>query len=447
MFEINKDFATNDVVKGLTSVALGGTLVLNNVGSTGYVPGDSFKLFYASSYSGSFPAIFPATPGAGLVWVTNTLPTSGTISVAVVPTPIPLFALSASSLVSNSVNVIFTGALESTSAQDLNNYKLSTGNPNVTAATLISPTNVMLTLDAPLTNANFAVNVKNVHDQAYVPNVVATTNVPGIALGFQEIDPVSITNGSAFAYGTNGLIKVYGDGADIINASDAFEFVSGNMTGDFDVRVMLQSLLITDPAAKAGLMARVPTFGFPSYDDPFYMSAGFSADPTRNNNFVEYRETQGATAVAPAAPRPGASYPTNWLRLKRKGAIFTGYSGPNGLTWTPMTALDTTADSWPDTLLVGLAVTSHNTGLTTEALFSNFSPTPPEPGNLTIALSATNLVVRWQASLIGSTLESTGDVTPPSTWTPVAGSTLTNELDLPLPLGATNTYFRLNSPP
>jgi fibronectin-binding autotransporter adhesin len=453
VFEINKDLfpsATNDAVKGLTSVTLGGTLYLNNVGSTGYAPGDSFKLIYAGSYSGSFSTIVPATPGLGLIWVTNALYTTGTIGVALLPNPIPMFALSASSLVSNSVNVIFTAALESTSAQDPTNYKLSAGNPNVSTAQLISPTNVLLTLDAPLTNTGFTVNVKNVHDSAYVPNVVATTNVPGIALGFLAADPVNATNASAFAYGTNTLIKIYSDGADIFNASDTFEFVFSDLTGDFDVRVMLQSLLITDPAAKAGLMARVPnSFGYPAFDDPFYMAAGFTADPTRNNNFVQYREEFGGTAVAPAAPRPGATYPTNWLRLRRKGPLLSGFCGSNGLTWTPMTALDTTTNAFQSVsvLHVGLAVTAHNSGLTTEALFSNFSPTPPEPGNLTIALSATNLVVSWQASLIGSTLESTGDVTPPSKWTPVAGSTLTNVLDLPLPLGATNTFFRLNSPP
>jgi hypothetical protein len=94
---------------------------------------------------------------------------------------------------------------------------------------------------------------------------------------------------------------------------------------------------------------------------------------------------------------------------------------------------------------VGLAVTAHSATLTTEALFSNYSPTPPEQGILTNALSGTNVVVSWQASLIGATLESTGDVAPPSTWTPVAGSTLTNVMYLPI--GATNTYFRLNSTP
>ena len=42
--------------------------------------GASFKLFKAGSYSGLFASVTPATPGAGLAWVTNTLAT-GVISI------------------------------------------------------------------------------------------------------------------------------------------------------------------------------------------------------------------------------------------------------------------------------------------------------------------------------------------------------------------------------
>ena len=93
---------------------------------------------------------------------------------------------------------------------------------------------------------------------------------------------------------------------------------------------------------------------------------------------------------------------------------------------------------------VGLAVTAHNTaGLTTEALFSNFSTTPPERGVLTNVVSGANLIISWQASLIGAELDSTGSLTPPATWTLVPGSTLTNVVYVPF--GATNTFFRLNN--
>src|SRR6185295_3900578 len=99
------------------------------------------------------------------------------------------------------------------------------------------------------------------------------------------------------------------------------------------------------------------------------------ADPARNNNFTRCREVSGGTAVAPGAPRPGATYPSNWLRLKRTGPVLTGYSGPNGLDWTPMTAVDSStnvAGAYPATIRVGLAVTSHNAAQTTEAVFSRF---------------------------------------------------------------------------
>ena len=53
----------NDTVTGLTSVTMGGTLVINNVGNP-LAGGDAIQLFSASSgYSGSFDNIIPATPG------------------------------------------------------------------------------------------------------------------------------------------------------------------------------------------------------------------------------------------------------------------------------------------------------------------------------------------------------------------------------------------------
>ena len=72
---------TNDVVTGLTSVSMGGTLVVTNIGSA-LAAGDSVVLFNATSYSGSFSAIVPATPGAGLAWDTSTLDVNGTLHVA-----------------------------------------------------------------------------------------------------------------------------------------------------------------------------------------------------------------------------------------------------------------------------------------------------------------------------------------------------------------------------
>lgn len=88
--ELNKTAASNDQLRAIagtaTTITYAGTLSLNNLAGT-LAPGDSFKLFSATNYAGSFSAITPATPGDGLQWVTSALNTSGTISVAILPIP------------------------------------------------------------------------------------------------------------------------------------------------------------------------------------------------------------------------------------------------------------------------------------------------------------------------------------------------------------------------
>ena len=78
--DVNKTAGTSDQVAGLTSVAYGGTLVVNNQSGT-LVGGDAFKLFDAQSYSGYFARITPPTPGANLSWDTSTLTSDGTLRV------------------------------------------------------------------------------------------------------------------------------------------------------------------------------------------------------------------------------------------------------------------------------------------------------------------------------------------------------------------------------
>ncbi|MFZ0827369.1 MAG: hypothetical protein WAO02_08085 [Verrucomicrobiia bacterium] len=78
-------------VKGISSVAYGGTLQLNNLGGT-YGSGQSYSLFQSTSYSGAFDNLIPATPGAGLRWDTNQLNIDGTLRIFSIPTPPPAFS-------------------------------------------------------------------------------------------------------------------------------------------------------------------------------------------------------------------------------------------------------------------------------------------------------------------------------------------------------------------
>jgi autotransporter-associated beta strand protein len=67
-----------------TNIQYGGTLSLSFTAGT-LAAGNSFKLFNAGHYSGSFGSIVPSTPGAGMTWDTSQLTVSGTIRVSAPP--------------------------------------------------------------------------------------------------------------------------------------------------------------------------------------------------------------------------------------------------------------------------------------------------------------------------------------------------------------------------
>jgi autotransporter-associated beta strand protein len=77
--DLNATLDTSDVLRA-TNIIFGGTLRLENFAGT-LSAGDSFKLFDATTYNGSFASITPATPAAGLTWDLSTLATDGTLRV------------------------------------------------------------------------------------------------------------------------------------------------------------------------------------------------------------------------------------------------------------------------------------------------------------------------------------------------------------------------------
>src|SRR5262249_3266545 len=71
----------NSKVIGLSSVTVGGTLVINAVGNA-LAGGDTIPLFSSSTApAGAFTAIVPASPGNNLLWDTSTLNTDGILRV------------------------------------------------------------------------------------------------------------------------------------------------------------------------------------------------------------------------------------------------------------------------------------------------------------------------------------------------------------------------------
>ena len=76
---------SNDMVQAGGNMVYGGTLNLVNISGSPLAAGNSFQIFNAANYSGSFINITPSTPGSGLEWDTSNLAVNGTLTVVSMP--------------------------------------------------------------------------------------------------------------------------------------------------------------------------------------------------------------------------------------------------------------------------------------------------------------------------------------------------------------------------
>lgn len=108
IFKVHKSPTTNDMAKVVGVVTYGGTLIVSNISTTTFAAGDSFKLFNAADYNGTFTNIVPAIPAVNLAWNTNNL-INGILSVISSPTLPPVFSkvkVSGSNFIFNGTNGI-----------------------------------------------------------------------------------------------------------------------------------------------------------------------------------------------------------------------------------------------------------------------------------------------------------------------------------------------------
>jgi len=79
---------TNNAAKVSGTLTEGGTLNVTNIGAANLTNGDSFKLFNATGYSGSFAGFVLPPLGPNLAWRTTTLGTNGVISIVTLTPPV-----------------------------------------------------------------------------------------------------------------------------------------------------------------------------------------------------------------------------------------------------------------------------------------------------------------------------------------------------------------------
>ncbi len=155
--------------------------------------------------------------------------------------------------------------------------------------------------------------------------------------------------------------NVTAGGPGVTDVSDGFRFLYAQQTGDFDVKVQVQSITVAGNFATAGIMAR-------STLDANAANVYISATPA-NFRFKD-RPTAGATTTVTAGGTP--SYPNVWVRLQRVGNLFTGYTSTDGVHWTTMSSVTVVL---PATIDLGLAVASNVSTQTTSAVLRGYGNT------------------------------------------------------------------------
>ena len=155
----------------------------------------------------------------------------------------------------------------------------------------------------------------------------------------------------------NGTFTVNGSGNNINNSADEFQYAYQPFNGDGYITARIVSQQDTHGYARAGIMIR---------ED---MGAG------SRNTFVSVTPDydlrfQRRTAVNETTNSIGGGnyHAPTWLKLERQGNTFTAFRSIDGINWTLFGTRDVTMGA---IVSIGLAVSSHNDGILSEAVFDN----------------------------------------------------------------------------
>jgi len=177
----------------------------------------------------------------------------------------------------------------------------------------------------------------------------------------------------AFLETADGQILMNAVGEDIWDSADEFRFAYKSLSGDGAVVARVDSLLNSDPWAKAGVMIRESL-------EPGSKHAMVVVTP---GNGVSFQRRPTADADSENSDAAGIAAP-HWVRLTRAGNIFTAQQSADGTAWVDVAAAPVEIPMAAN-VHVGLALTSHNPAISTGAEFSEVSMTGEVAGQWQIA--------------------------------------------------------------
>ncbi len=220
---------------------------------------------------------------------------------------------------------------------------------------------------------------------------------------------VSNTGLSGIAGRLGGKFVLQAGGANLGGSADQIHFLHQSITGDATITARILGVDTTAYSAKAGVMIRESTA-------VGARSASITWGPVNQLADFNYRTTTNGTAVSASTSRDIIEPP--WLRLTRRGNVFTAYRSPDGIAWTRVGSPQTIAMS--ASALIGIPACSGDTARLAEAAVDNVTVTAAVPDVLiTSPAEGTTLSGNGQSLRLTATVTDSG--TPAVAWSKVSG--------------------------
>lgn len=175
----------------------------------------------------------------------------------------------------------------------------------------------------------------------------------------QDIGSVSIAGSASYDSGSS-TFTVVGSGTDIWDYADSFHYLYQPFGTNGTIIAHVTSQSDTSIYAKAGVMIRASL-------DANSAHASVFLTPSEGAEF-QRRTTTGGSSTNTA----GNGAVPYWVKLVRSGNAFIGSVSSDGSNWT---TVGSDSIAMPDSVYIGLAVTSHNDSTTGTATFDNVSVT------------------------------------------------------------------------
>jgi hypothetical protein len=275
----------------------------------------------------------------------------------VIPDTVRPTLVLAQNIGTTNVSITFSEPVDPATGTNRFNYSLS-GGLSITRADFGGDARTIVLTTGPVTyGSNYVITVNNVRDRAATPNVIlANSQLAFLATDFTPQDiggpaqPGSLTP-------VAGGYTVMAGGTGIGGTTDQFHFDYQLQSGDFDVKLRVQSMSLSDTWAKAGVMARESLAANSRF-------AASMATPTLAGCFYQYRDPPGAAAVTTGS-QP-VNYPFTWLRLRRLGNQFTAYAGVDGQVWSQ---LGSATIAMSNVIYLGMAAAAGTSGQSAQVEF------------------------------------------------------------------------------